>query len=72
MKVTIIYDNTAFEEDLQSDWGFSALIEVENIPKILFDTGTNGAILLSNMKKLEIDPTPIEEVFIFHSHFDHT
>jgi len=72
MKVTIIYDNTAFREDLQADWGFSALIEVENIPNILFDTGTNGAILLSNMEKLEIDPAPIEEVFISHSHFDHT
>jgi len=72
MKITIIYDNTAFREDLQPDWGFSALIEVENIPKILFDTGTNGAILLSNMAKLEIDPATIEEVFISHSHFDHT
>ncbi|MBN2186221.1 MAG: MBL fold metallo-hydrolase [Dehalococcoidia bacterium] len=72
MKVTIIYDNTAFRKDLQSDWGFSALVEVENIPKILFDTGTDGRILLGNMEKLEIDPAPIEEVFISHSHFDHT
>jgi len=72
MKVTIIYDNTAFRQDLQSDWGFSALIEVENIPKILFDTGTDGRILLSNMGRLGIDPAPIEEVFISHSHFDHT
>jgi len=45
---------------------------VENIPKILFDTGTDGGILLSNMEKLEIDPAPIDEVFISHSHFDHT
>jgi len=72
MKVTIIYDNTAFRRDLQSDWGFSALIEVENIPKILFDTGTDGKILLSNMEKLGIDPAQIEEVFISHSHLDHT
>jgi 7,8-dihydropterin-6-yl-methyl-4-(beta-D-ribofuranosyl)aminobenzene 5'-phosphate synthase len=72
MKLTIVYDNTAFREDLKADWGFSALIEVENIPKILFDTGTNGKILLSNMKKLEIDPAAIDEVFISHAHFDHT
>ena len=72
MKVTIIYDNTAFREDLQADWGFSALVEVKNTPRILFDTGTDGKILLSNMKKLEIDPASIEEVFISHSHFDHT
>jgi 7,8-dihydropterin-6-yl-methyl-4-(beta-D-ribofuranosyl)aminobenzene 5'-phosphate synthase len=72
MKVTIIYDNTAFREDLQSDWGFSALIEAKNIPKILFDTGGNGRILISNMEKLKINPKSIDEVFISHSHFDHT
>jgi len=42
MKITIIYDNTAFEEDLQADLGFSCLIETKNTPKILFDTGANG------------------------------
>ncbi len=71
MKITIIYDNTAFRKDLQADWGFSALVEVENMPKILFDTGTSGKILLSNMEKLEIDPLSIEEIFISHLHFDH-
>jgi len=72
MKITIIYDNTAFEEDLQADWGFSCLIEAKNTPKILFDTGGDGRILLGNMKKLEIEPSSIDEVFISHLHFDHT
>ncbi|MCD6284069.1 MBL fold metallo-hydrolase [bacterium] len=72
MRITIIYDNTAFRKDLQSDWGFSCLVEEKGAPKILFDTGTNGKILLSNMKKLGIDPLSIEEVFISHLHFDHT
>ena len=72
MKITIIYDNTAFKKDLQADWGFSALIEAENTSKILFDTGANGEILLNNMKKLEIDPLSIEEIFISHLHTDHT
>ena len=27
MKITIIYDNTTFKKDLQSDWGFSCLVE---------------------------------------------
>jgi len=72
MKITIIYDNIAFREDLQADWGFSALVEAENVPRILFDTGGNGKILLSNMKKLKIDPALIKEVFISHAHFDHT
>jgi len=72
MKITIVYDNTAFKKDLQADWGFSALVEIKDTPKILFDTGANGKILLSNMEKLGIDPASIDEVFISHSHFDHT
>ena len=71
MKITIIYDNEVYKEGLQSDWGFSCLVEVEDTPKILFDTGTNGSILLSNMEKLGIDPASIDEVFISHAHFDH-
>ena len=72
MKITIIYDNTAFRKDLQADWGFSCLIEEKDTPRILFDTGANGEILLSNMEKLEIDLLSIEEVFISHLHWDHT
>jgi len=52
MKVTILYDNTAYLEELAPDWGFSALVEAHN-RTILFDTGTEGSILLDNMKKLE-------------------
>lgn len=71
MKVTIVYDNTVYQRGLKSNWGFSCLVEVEETPRILFDTGTNGSILLSNMQKLNIDPTTIDEVFISHPHFDH-
>jgi len=71
MKITIIYDNTAFRKDLQADWGFSALVEAEE-KKFLFDTGANGSILLSNMEKLKLDPKEIEDVFISHLHWDHT
>ena len=70
MKVTIIYDNTAFRAGLRADWGFAALVETGK-HRILFDTGADGRILLSNMKKLGIDPLCIEEVFISHLHFDH-
>jgi len=44
MKITIIYDNEVYKKGLKSDWGFSSLVEVENTPGILFDTGTNGSI----------------------------
>ena len=72
MKVTIVYDNTVYKEGLWADWGFSCLVEAERTPKILFDTGTKGAILLANMEQLNIDPASIEEVFISHAHLDHT
>lgn len=71
MKLTIIYDNTAFRKDLRPDWGFSAFIEAGH-RNILFDTGGSGAILLENMQKLGIDLKVITDVFISHAHFDHT
>ncbi len=72
MKISIVYDNTAYLKSLQPDWGFSCVLEGENMPKILFDTGANGQILLSNLYKLNIDPKSIDLVFISHAHFDHT
>jgi len=70
MKIAILYDNTAFRDDLTPDWGFSCLIEAYG-KTILFDTGANGFILLENMEKLDIDPSSIDEIFISHAHFDH-
>ena len=70
MRITIIYDNTTFREDLKADWGFSSFVEVKK-RKILFDTGANGDILLSNMEKLKINPQNIEDIFISHPHLDH-
>jgi len=70
VKIKILYDNTVFQSGLKPDWGFSCLVETPN-RTILFDTGSNGSILLENMKKLDIDPLSIDEVFISHPHFDH-
>lgn len=71
MKITIIYDNTAWQKGLWADWGFACLVEAYG-HKILFDTGANGRLLLANMKMLGIDPLAIDEVFISHLHYDHT
>jgi len=70
VKATIVYDNTTTRKDLIADWGFACYIEADN-KKILFDTGSNGDILLYNMKTLGIAPSVITEVFISHNHFDH-
>lgn len=69
--MTIVYDNHAFDGDLEMDWGFSCFIK--GLEKsILFDTGKNGHILLSNMEKLRIRPEEIDLVFLSHAHKDHT
>jgi 7,8-dihydropterin-6-yl-methyl-4-(beta-D-ribofuranosyl)aminobenzene 5'-phosphate synthase len=70
MRITILYDNTVWKEGLQAAWGFSCLVETVD-RKILFDTGGNGSILLHNMKKLNIDPRGIDEIFLSHPHWDH-
>jgi len=72
MKLTIVYDNEVYEKDigLQSDWGFSCLIETRD-ETILFDTGAKGRILLNNMQKLDIDPGSINKIVISHEHWDH-
>ncbi|MCW8811110.1 MAG: MBL fold metallo-hydrolase [Ignavibacteriaceae bacterium] len=69
--ITVIYDNNPFLKGLQTDWGFACLVEVGKT-KLLFDTGDNGDILLSNMEKLKIDPQSIDLVFLSHFHHDHT
>lgn len=72
MKITIIYDNEVSEPGLKAGWGFSSLIEIENTPPILFDTGADGATLLHNMKELGINPRCIGIIVISHAHDDHT
>jgi len=71
MKLTIVYDNEIYKDNPgTSDHGFSCLIETEE-KNILFDTGTDGNILLENMKLLNINPSSIDTVVISHEHYDH-
>ena len=72
MKLTVVYDNEVKKPELIADWGFSCLIEAQDTPKVLFDTGAVGSILLHNMKELKINPSDIGIVVISHSHGDHT
>jgi 7,8-dihydropterin-6-yl-methyl-4-(beta-D-ribofuranosyl)aminobenzene 5'-phosphate synthase len=72
VRATIVYDNEACRDDLVADWGFAAFLEIEGAPRILFDTGGSGAVLLGNMERLGLSPADVEEVFVSHAHFDHT
>jgi 7,8-dihydropterin-6-yl-methyl-4-(beta-D-ribofuranosyl)aminobenzene 5'-phosphate synthase len=65
-----IYDNYRHDPDLETGWGFSCLVEADG-KKLLFDTGTEGSILLGNMKALGIDPKQIDAVVLSHAHGDH-
>ncbi len=68
--ITGIYNNVPFNENLKTAWGISFFIEgVEKT--IMFDTGGDGSILLSNMEKLKIDPARVELVILSHIHYDH-
>jgi 7,8-dihydropterin-6-yl-methyl-4-(beta-D-ribofuranosyl)aminobenzene 5'-phosphate synthase len=71
VKLTIVYDNEVERVGLKAGWGFSALIEVEKAPPILFDTGADSQTLLHNMAELGIDPRSIGKIVISHAHGDH-
>lgn len=71
LELTVVYDNNPMLSGLEQDWGFACFIDTGS-NKILFDTGDNGNILLSNMKKLRIDPVSIDTIFLSHFHHDHT
>lgn len=69
--LTVLFDNYPHGEGLRTGWGFSCLVKgLENT--ILFDTGGDGRILLSNMERLGLDPAEVEIVVLSHVHADHT
>ncbi|MDY0096054.1 MAG: MBL fold metallo-hydrolase [Candidatus Vecturithrix sp.] len=70
LTITVVYDNNAGNADLETAWGFSCVIQgLEET--ILFDTGGNGDILLTNMQKVGIDPEEVDLVVLSHIHGDH-
>jgi len=70
LTITIVYDNNPYNEELQTRWGFSCLIE--GLEKtILFDVGGEGSVLLKNMEKLKIDPKKVNAIVLSHIHYDH-
>ena len=71
MIITVVYDNNAYDPRLQTAWGFGCVVE-RGETTILFDTGGNGAILLSNMATLGLDPRAVDIVVLSHIHGDHT
>jgi 7,8-dihydropterin-6-yl-methyl-4-(beta-D-ribofuranosyl)aminobenzene 5'-phosphate synthase len=70
-RLHVVFNNVPYKADLKSSWGFACLIE--GLEKtVLFDTGGNGEILLSNMQHLGLDPENVDAVVLSHIHGDHT
>jgi len=70
LSIIISYDNNPYKKRLTTAWGFSCVIRgTENT--ILFDTGGDGSILLTNLEKLGINLKEIDLVVLSHIHGDH-
>jgi 7,8-dihydropterin-6-yl-methyl-4-(beta-D-ribofuranosyl)aminobenzene 5'-phosphate synthase len=69
-RITVLYDAFGKLPELQKDWGYSALIEVDG-KRILFDTGDNPDILRANAKALRVDLSHLDFVVLSHRHGDH-
>ncbi|WP_049780569.1 MBL fold metallo-hydrolase [Nitrosococcus halophilus] len=71
LRLHVVFNNVPYKTGLETSWGFSCLIE--GLAKaVLFDTGGNGNILLSNMQQLGLSADAVEAVVLSHSHGDHT
>ncbi|OPX17979.1 hypothetical protein BXT86_03620 [candidate division WOR-3 bacterium 4484_100] len=65
-----VYDNYKVNPELETAWGFGCVVKISK-ELLLFDTGGNSKILLSNMKKMHIHPKSINKLIISHIHGDH-
>jgi 7,8-dihydropterin-6-yl-methyl-4-(beta-D-ribofuranosyl)aminobenzene 5'-phosphate synthase len=71
LRLQVVFNNVPHKAGLETGWGFSCLIE--GLDKtVLFDTGGNGDILLSNMQRLGLDAEAVDAVVLSHIHGDHT
>ena len=70
IEITVLYNNIPHAQGCECQWGFACLIRGPQ-DTILFDTGGNGNVLLSNMELLQVDPAEIDCVVLSHRHGDH-
>lgn len=70
LNITIISEDSVFEERLMAEHGLSILLEYKN-HKYLFDTG-QGLTIAHNSKNLGLEFNSLDGIFISHDHLDHT
>lgn len=71
LEIVVVFDNVPRVESLETGWGFAALIRRSGTT-VLFDTGADGRVLLSNMERLGLEAAEIDAVVLSHEHHDHT
>lgn len=71
LSIKVLHDNYPYAAAVRTAWGFSALVTGAE-KTILFDTGSDGTLLLENMAKLQVDAGKIDAIVLSHPHADHT
>lgn len=72
IKILVLVDNyVPRPQGLMGEYGLSLLLEKDGV-RILYDTGSTGIPLISNMHVLGVDPTKMDYLFLSHRHLDHT
>ncbi len=73
-KVTTLVDNDVWKKGLASTWGLSLYVEIdsgEERHRILMDTSGSFEVLFGNARKLGVNLSDVEAVFVSHWHLDH-
>jgi 7,8-dihydropterin-6-yl-methyl-4-(beta-D-ribofuranosyl)aminobenzene 5'-phosphate synthase len=70
MDLKFVYNNRSRLNDFKTGWGFAVVIEMGG-NTLLFDTGWDGNLLLSNMKLAGVNPGSIQKLVLSHQDWDH-
>jgi 7,8-dihydropterin-6-yl-methyl-4-(beta-D-ribofuranosyl)aminobenzene 5'-phosphate synthase len=70
MTITALMDNYCDKGGFRGEHGLSLLVQSRKA-RILFDSGSTGAIL-DNARKLGLDLASIDDVVLSHGHYDHS
>ncbi|WP_456433163.1 MBL fold metallo-hydrolase [Nitratifractor sp.] len=71
MRLTILFDNVPNREGMTPLWGFACWVEPGEGSAWLFDTGSNGRVLLRNAQAVGVDLSRTSALVLSHPHWDH-
>ncbi len=76
LKIITLVENLVQTGGFRGEWGLSFFLEVEDAKgrshKIISDTGNSKETILHNIRRLKLDLTDLEVIFLSHGHGDHT